>query len=185
MTSRFSFLKTTALFTAMIYLPGMVVLPLVPKAHALYWEDDYGGNDPKEVKSRPSGFFLFDWIDDLNKDAKQGHYREMDDHDKGSTVNGGAKTLVVVASGLVGLGTGLFISSRLQGDQTSNMFIGGALGLGAGIAIGALIMPRDYEVDQRAKIDFMKQRQAWLQDPIRLQIAQSFHSPPVSFSLQF
>ncbi|HEY5038629.1 MAG TPA: hypothetical protein VIJ93_06105 [bacterium] len=185
MISRFSFLKTTAFFTAVIYLPGMVVLPLVPQAQALYWEDNTDSNDPKEIKSRPTGFFLFDWIDDLNKDGKRGNYQEMDDHDKGSTVNGGAKAFVVVTSGLVGLGTGLFISSRLGGDQTSNMFIGGAVGLGAGIAIGALIMPRDYEVDQRAKIDFMKQRQAWLQDPIRLQIAQSFHPPPVSFSLQF
>ncbi len=188
MTSRLSFLKTTALFTALIYVSGMVITPLVPKAQALFWEDDTDSNDPKEVKSRPSHFFLFDWVDDLNKDAKKSHYKDLDNHDKGPSVNNDARTLVIVASGIVGLGLGIFIANRLSQNSdtaSSDMFIGGALGLGSGVLIGALIMPQDYDVDRQAKINFMKDRQAWLQDPVRLQISRTFHPVPLAVSFKF
>ena len=188
MTSRHSFLKTTALFTSLIYFSGMVVFPLVPKAHALFWEDDTDSNDPKEIKSRPSHFFLFDWVDDVNKDSKKSQYKDMDNHDKGPAVNNDARTLVIVASGIVGLGLGIFIANRLSQNSdslSSDMFIGGALGLGTGVLIGALIMPQDYDVDRHARIDFMKDRQASLQDPLRMQVAQAFHPAPVGFSLEF
>ena len=188
MTSRLSFVKTTSLLTAFFYLSGMVVFPLVPKAHALFWEDDNDDNDPKDIKTRPSHFLLLDWVDDLNKDSKKSHYKDMDNHDKGPSVNNEARTLVIVASGVVGLGTGLFLANRFSQDSstlTSDMFIGGALGLGAGILIGALIMPRDYDVDRQAKIDFMKNREATLQDPVRLQVAQAFHPTPLAVSFTF
>lgn len=188
MTLKRSFLKKALLWTLVFQLSGLAVPFFIPRAQALFWEDEADGNDPKETKTRPEHFFLFDWIDDLNRDAKTSHYRDMDDHDKGPAVNGGARTLVVVASGIVGLGTGIFLGNRFAGadeDPTGGMFIGGALGLGAGIAIGALIMPGDYEFDRNAKIEFMKQRQAWLQDPLRLQLAQAFHPSQVDFSLKF
>jgi hypothetical protein len=189
MTLRNSLLKSTALFTALFYLSGMVIFPLIPKAHALYWEDASDeANNPKETKTRPTDFMLFNWVGDLNKDAKKTEYQNMDNHDRGPSVNNDARTLVIVASGIVGLGIGLFVSNRLSSDatvQTSDMFIGGALGLGAGILIGALIMPGDYNVDQRAQSEFLKQRQAWLQDPLRLQVAQAFHPSSTAFSLRF
>ena len=186
MTSKLSFLKTTALFTAFFYLMGMSVFPLVPKAHALYWEDDTDSNDPNEVKTRPNHFMLFDWVDDANKDSKKSEYRSMDNRDKGPAVNNGAKSLLVVASGLVGLGLGLFISNRLSdsSNMTANMFIGGAVGLGAGILAGALIMPGDYEKNPRAQLD-LKFRQAFLDDPVRLQVAKAFHPAPLSASFSF
>lgn len=188
MTSKLSFLKTTALFTALFYLAGMVVTPLVPKAQALFWEDDTDSNDPKEVKTRPKHFLLFDWVDDVNKDAKKSEYKELDNHDKGPSVNNGARTLVIVASGIVGLGLGIFLANRFSQNSdtlTSDMFVGGAIGLGAGILAGALIMPRDYDVDQQAKIDFMKDRQALMQDPVRLQISQAFHPTELAVSFKF
>ncbi len=65
------------------------------------------------------------------------------------------------------------------------MFIGGALGLCAGIVAGTLIMPHDYEVDQRAQTEFLRSNQAWLQDPVRLQLAQSFRPTQTAFTLKF
>jgi hypothetical protein len=188
MTFKHSFLITTLLFTAFLYFGGWGSYSLVPKAHALYWEDDTPSNDPKEIKTRPTNFFLFDWLDDIDKNTKKNKYRDMDNHDQGPSVNNGARTIEIISSGVVGLAGGLFFADRLTAsgsDETSNLFIGGALGFCAGIAIGALIMPHDFEVDQRAQIDFMKQRQAWLQDPVKLQLAQSFHSPQAAFSLKF
>jgi hypothetical protein len=46
-------------------------------------------------------------------------------------------------------------------------------------------MPADYNVDQRAQTDFLKQRQAWLQDPIQLQVAQAFHPTDLGLALKF
>jgi hypothetical protein len=183
-----SFVKTTAALTLLLYMSGMVVAPLVPKAHALFWEDETDSNDPKEVKQRPSHFFLLDWVDDLNKDSTKNRYKELDNHDKGPGVNAEARTMVVVASGIVGLGAGIFIANRFSADGSdvsSNMFIGGALGLVSGIAIGALIMPRNYEVDRRAQIDYMKQRQAWMADPLRLEVQKAFHASDVTVSFKF
>jgi hypothetical protein len=65
------------------------------------------------------------------------------------------------------------------------MFIGGAIGLGVGILAGALIMPSDYNVDQRAQIDYLKQRQALLQDPVQLQISQAFHPTDLGITFKF
>jgi len=46
-------------------------------------------------------------------------------------------------------------------------------------------MPQDYDVDRQAKINFMKDRQAWLQDPVRLQISRTFHPVPLAVSFKF
>jgi len=188
MSSKFSFLKTTALLTCLLYLSGMVICPLVPKAHALFWEDDYNGNDPKEVKTRPSHFSLFDWVDDAQTDARKREYRNIDNHDKGPGVNGAARAGVVILSGVVGLGIGLFTAYSLtpaNADLNGPLMVGGALGLCGGVAVGVLIMPRDYELDPQALNDFMKQRQAWLDEPIRLQIQSSFHPSLASVSFTF
>jgi hypothetical protein len=186
MFSKYSFLKRFILFLLVFQLAGLAPF-FVPKAHALFWEDDTDSNDPKEIKTRPSHFLLFDWVDDLNKDSKRNEYKNMDNQDKGPSVNNGARTLVIVASGIVGLGLGLFVSNRMSDSTnvTSNMFIGGAIGLGVGILAGALIMPADYNVDQRARMDYLKQRQAWLQDPVRLQVSQAFHPMDLGLTFKF
>jgi hypothetical protein len=54
-----------------------------------------------------------------------------------------------------------------------------------GILAGALIMPNDYNVDQRTQMEYLKQRQALLQDPLQLQISQAFHPSQMAFSLRF
>jgi hypothetical protein len=188
MSSKFSFLRTTALLTCLLYGSGMVLFPLVPKAHALYWEDDYDGNDPHEVKTRPNHFSLFDWVDDAQNDAKKREYRKIDNHDKGPGVNGAAKATVVILSGVIGLGAGLFAAYEFTpsgNDLSEPMMVGGSLGLVTGVAIGALIMPRDYEVNPQAFNDFMKQRQAWMEDPIRLQLQSSFRPSLTSVSFAF
>jgi hypothetical protein len=179
--------KTAAIFLA-LQVSGFTVPLLIPKAHALYWEDETDSNDPKEVKRRPDHFLLFDWVGDAEKDMKKAEYRDKDNRDKGPGVNAGSKALVVIASGLVGLGLGLVVANYATtdgGDLNSNLFIGGAIGLCAGVAVGALVIPGDYEKNQRAQIDFMKDRQAWMQDPIRLQVAQAFQPSPVSFQFKF
>ena len=183
------FLKP-ALLLSLAFLVASYTCPvMVPKAHALYWEDEGDeDNNPNEVKRRPSHFDLFDWVGDLEHDAKKKGYQDMDNHDKGPDVNNDARTLVLVTSGVVGLGAGLFLGDEFSGsdaDRTDNMFIFGALGLGAGVAVGALIMPADYHVDQQARTDFLKLRQAWLQDPVRMDVAKAFHPSQVSFQLQF
>ncbi len=184
-----SFLRKIFLFALALQLAGFTCPLFIPKAHALYWEDDSdNGNNPDEVKRRPDHFGLFDWADDLAKDSKRRDYQDKDNQDKGPGVNSGAKAQVLIVSGITGLGLGLFLTYEFSGNNnnlTPNMFIGGAVGLGVGIAVGALIMPRDFEVDQRAQSDFSKQREAWLQDPIKLQIAQAFHPSPVAVSFNF
>jgi len=188
MTLNSSFLKRSALITSLFYLSGMMIFPLVPQAHALYWEDDYGGNDPNEVKNRPDHFSLFDWIGDAEKDAQKNDYRQLDNKDKGPGVNGAAKAQGIILSGIVGLGGGLALGAALTGPNDnlgSNLFIGGSIGLCVGVAVGALIMPRDYELDRRAQMDFLKQQQAFLQDPARVQVQQAFHPTVASLSFKF
>ncbi len=187
MTSRISLLKKTLLFLLAFQLAGLTPLLSLSKAHALYWEDDFDGNDPKDRKKRPDDFFLFRWIDDLNQDAKKNEYKDRDNRDKGPGVNGDARTLLILTSGLVGLGAGMLIANRVsaQGDVSGNMFIGGALGLVAGVGIGALIMPHNYEIDPHAMSDLLKERQARSEDPVQKKIAMSFHQPQVALQLQF
>jgi len=189
MTSKSSFLKTTFFFTFLLFFCGTFIPAFVPKVHALYFEDDSDeNNDPHDTKSRPNHFDLFDWVGDAQNDSKKQHYRDLDNHDNGPGVNGGKRAGVIILSGLVGLGVGTFLGYEFtsgNGDTTSNMFIGGALGLGAGVLVGALIMPGDYNVEQHAQSDFLKQREAWLQDPIRMDVQKAFHPSQVAFRLQF
>jgi len=187
MTPKLSFLKRAFLLFLALQLAGMTPLLSVP-AHALYWEDDYGGNDPKDVKKRPDDFFLFKWIDDLEHDAKKNEYKDKDNRDKGPGVNDDARTILILASGLVGLGLGLLIADRTVsagGDKGSAMFIGGSLGLVAGVGIGALIMPANYEVDPFAASEFLKDRQARLDDPVQKRLVESFHPQQVALQFQF
>jgi len=166
-----------ALLAAVIYVAGMTVPAFVPTAQALYWEDDYEGNHPKERKRRPGGFFLFNWIGGLVKKADERQYGRMEDRDTGASVNKGRRATMVVACGLVGLGTGLLIAKAATNDptdETSNMFVGGALGFGAGVLIASVVMPRDYQVDPVAQSG-MKFRQAWLQDGSCMTVRASFH----------
>ncbi|HVZ81497.1 MAG TPA: hypothetical protein VHE12_11980 [bacterium] len=189
MSLKSTFLKKT--LAALLTLQLVNLTPLfIPKAHALFWEDEGDeNNNPNEVKHRPDHFNMFDWVDDLDRDSKKKTYEEMDNHDRGPGVNGDAQALVLITSGVVGLAGGLLLSYEFSGandNVTSNMFIGGAIGLGAGLGIGALIMPHDYNVNPIAlDNDGMKFRQAWLQDPVRLQVAQAFHPSQVSVQFQF
>jgi hypothetical protein len=184
-----SFLKKALAIFLALQLTSFACPLFVPKAHALYWEDEGDdGNDPKEIKRRPSHFDMFDWVGDMEKDAKKKGYQDQDNHDKGPPVNNDDRTLELVTCGAVGLGAGLFLGYEFSGsaaDQTDNMFIGGAVGLGLGVAVGALIMPHDYNVDQQTRTDFLKQRQAWLEDPVQLQVSKAFQPSQVSFQLQF
>lgn len=188
MRSKRSFLKKIFLILLALQLANLTPV-FAPKAHALFWEDEGDDdNNPNEVKRRPDHFNMFDWVDDLDRDSKKKTYEEMDNHDKGPGVNGGAQALVLITSGIVGLGAGLFLSYEFSGPNdnvTSNMFIGGALGLGAGLGIGALIIPHDYNVNPIAQNDYLKARQAWLQDPIQMQVASAFHPSQVSVRFQF
>jgi hypothetical protein len=189
MTFKPSPLKTTLFLICTLCFSGLFVPALVPQAQALFWEDDNGQNDPNEVKTRPDHFDLFDWIGDLNQDAKIKEYRQMDNHDRGPSVNNDARSLEIVSSGIVGLALGLVAADRFtpEGDDqyTANMFIGGAVGLCAGIVVGSMIMPHDYEVDQRTQTEYLRSNQAWLLDPARLQLAQAFHPTQTAFTVKF
>jgi hypothetical protein len=187
MTSKTNLFKRVFLLFLALQLAGLTPLLTTP-AQALYWEDDYDGNDPKDIKKRPENFFLFQWIDDLGKDAKKGEYQEKDNRDKGPGVNNDARTILVLASGLVGLGLGMILADRFtssSGDKGSAMFIGGSLGLVAGVGIGALIMPNNYEVDPYAASEFLKDRQARLDDATQKRLSGSFHPTQVALQLQF
>ena len=110
MISKTSLLKRVFLLFLALQLAGMTAF-LTPPAQALYWEDDYEGNDPKDIKKRPDDFFLFKWIDDLNQDTKKNEYKDRDNRDKGPGVNDDARMAVILASGLVGLGLGMIIAA--------------------------------------------------------------------------
>jgi hypothetical protein len=165
------------LFQVAGFTPG-----LVTKADALWWEDDSSLSDPKERVNRPTGFFLSDWINGLDKESKKAQYQSLENHDHGPSVNNDQKAVVVIASGIVGLGAGLVCAYTLTDASTESMFIGGAIGLCGGIGIGALIIPRDYEF-QQAKLmqpdrlalshDFPF-RQAWAQDASRMKTQKAF-----------
>jgi hypothetical protein len=188
MTSKASFFKTTILLTCLLYVSGMVVYPLIPQAHALFWEDDSPGNDPNEIKQRPDHFSLFDWIGDAQKDAQKRDYRKLDNQDRGPGVNGGARAGVVLVGGAIGAGVGILAAyefSEPNQDLTSAFIIDGALGLCAGVVVGVLIMPKDYDVDPYVRNEYFKQRQALLEDPVRLQVQKAFHPTVTALSLKF
>jgi len=181
------FLKITLCFTLLFQLAGLMVPHFVSKAYALYWEDDSDLSDPKERVNRPTGFFLFDWINDLDRDNKENGYKGLENQDHGPSVNNGKKGLIIVTSAVVGLGAGLVTAYGLTNDpsqQTENLFIGGALGLCLGVAVGALIMPTDYEFKETS-IPEVKYRMAWAQDPVALKTRQAFHPTVSVVSLKF
>ena len=105
-----SLFKKIFLFGLAFQLAGFTCPFFIPRAHALYWEDNNDdGNNPDEVKRRPDHFGLFDWADDLAKDSKRRDYQDKDNHDKGPGVNSGAKAQVLIVSGITGLAAGLFL----------------------------------------------------------------------------
>lgn len=125
----------------------------VSPAFATYWEDSFEGNDPEEqVRPKEGGFFLFRWIGSLFGDPKKKEIRKLEERDRGSGVNSGRRTLLIVTSGLVGLGAGLLATEAVVGDPDgADRFVGGALGFALGVGFGALIMPKDYNVDPIAR----------------------------------
>ncbi|HET9869192.1 MAG TPA: hypothetical protein VFR02_01665, partial [bacterium] len=147
----------------------------------------------KEKINRPNGFFLSDWINGLDKESKEARYKDLENQDHGPSVNNGQKAVVIVASSLVGLGGGLVMAYTLTDATTQDMFIGGALGLCAGIGIGALMMPNDYEVQQAglgkgmplAWENNVTFRQAFAQDPARLRTRAAFQPAYSVVSLKF
>jgi len=188
MISKNSFFKSTALWAALFYLSGMTVPALVPPAHALFWEDDSPSNDPNEIKQRPDHFSLFDWIGDAQNDAKKRDYRKLDVHDKGPGVNGSARAGVIILSGTVGTGLGLLAAYEFTPTNqslTSPFIIDGALGLCAGVLVGVLIMPKDYDVDPTVYNQYLQYRQASLEEPVKLQVQKAFHPTVTAFSLKF
>lgn len=188
MTFKASFIKTTVLLSAFFYLAGMTIPSLVPPAHALFWEDDSPDNDPNEIKQRPNHFSLFDWIGDAQHDAKKGDYRRYDIHDRGPGVNGSARAGILILSGIVGAGLGLFAAYEFtptNQDLTAPFIIDGTLGLCGGVVVGVLIMPKDYDVDPTVYNQYQKYRQAAMQDPIRLQVQKAFHPTVTALSLAF
>jgi len=188
MTLKASFLKTTVLFTCLAYLSGMLIYPLVPKANALFWEDDSPDNDPNEIKTRPNHFSLFDWVGDAETDARKRDYRKIDNHDKGPGVNGSARVGILILSGTIGAGVGILAAYEfgpLNTDLTSQFIIDGALGLCAGVVVGVLIMPKDYDVDPYVRNEYFKQRQALAEEPIHLQVQKAFQPTVTAFSLKF
>ena len=188
MTSKASFLKTTVLFTCLAYLSGMLIYPLIPKANALYWEDDSPDNDPKEIKTRPSHFSLFDWVGDAETDARKRDYRKIDNHDAGPGVNGSPRVGILILSGTIGAGVGILAAYEFgptNTDLTSQFIIDGALGLCARVIVGVLIMPNDYDVDPYVRNEYFKQRQALAEEPIHLQVQKAFQPTVTAFSLKF
>jgi hypothetical protein len=183
-----SFFKTTLLLTFLFCLASMVIHPLIPQAHALFWEDNSPSNDPNEVKQRPDHFSLFDWVGDAEKNAQKGEYRKLDHPDKGPGVNGGPRTSIIILTGVIGTGAGLFCAyefTPLNTDMTAPYIIDGALGMCAGVIVGVLIMPKDYDVDPYVRNDYFKERQAFVEEPIRLQVQKAFHPTVTAFSLNF
>jgi hypothetical protein len=137
-------------FTGILYIGSLVIPFAVKPAYALYWEDQFPGNNPKDIKRRPQGFFLFNWIGSLLHMEREHKYRSLGNEDNGPMVNTGSQTLIIIVSGIVGMVAGIITGYSVAPNvdrQTPDMFIGGSLGLGAGIGIGELIIPRDYQVD--------------------------------------
>ena len=133
------FFKCVFCLTLLFQLSGMTLPGFVSKANALFWEDDSESNDPKERKRRPDHFSLFDWTNDVKRDAKKREYRQLENRDNGPSVNNDARTLEIVSSGVLGLTLGLVVASSVttnSSDRTANLFIGGALGFGFGIGGG-------------------------------------------------
>jgi hypothetical protein len=190
------FIRLTLCLSLLFQLSGLLAPGFISKANALWWEDDSPLSDPKEKINRPSGFFLSDWINGLDKESKKAQYKDLENQDHGPSVNNGQKGIIIIASGLVGLGAGLVTAYALTNDpsqQTRNLFIGGAIGLCAGIGIGALIMPRDYEVQESqatlsnrwASLQDVRFRQAFAQDPVRMKTQKAFEPTYSVVSVKF
>jgi hypothetical protein len=46
-------------------------------------------------------------------------------------------------------------------------------------------MPKDYDVDPSVRNDYFKEKQAFAEDPIRIQVRSAFHPTVTAFSLKF
>jgi hypothetical protein len=171
------------LFTAQWFVPAFV-----PPARALYWEDDTDFNAPKDRKTRPEGgFFLFKWIRSLKGQSSKRQAQGLEQNDKGPGVNGKKKAVVMITSGLVGLGVGVAIASSTtenRENRSRNNFIGASIGLVGGLAVGALIMPSDYQVDPTA-LGELKYRMALVDDPALRAMKNAFHASAVRATLTF
>ena len=170
-------------FTAQMFVPAFVT-----PARALYWEDDTDFNAPQDRLERPrGGFFLFKWIKSIKKAGIKHRAANLENHDKGPNVNGKKKAMILVTSGIVGLGIGLAISStttKNAAHRTRNNFLGAAFGLVGGMIIGSFIIPKDYQVDSSCLPD-AKYRLALASDPALQSVRDAFHDPALQIVLNF
>jgi hypothetical protein len=184
-----AFSLKTGLCLAVLLLATQTFVPVfVPPAHALYWEDDSDFNAPQDRKERPTGgFFLFNWFRSIKHSSQRHRAAGLENHDKGPGVNGKKKALLLVTSGIVGTGVGLLISSTTTHNndyRARNNFVGGALGLCGGFAIGSFIIPGDYQVDS-ASLPNNRFHNMFVSDPKLEPIRVAFHSTPIHIKLTF
>jgi hypothetical protein len=181
-------LKTGVCLAVLLFTAQMFIPAFVPSAHALYWEDDTDFNAPQDRLERPSGgFFLFNWFRSIKKHDQRKRAKGLENRDKGPGVNGGKKALLMVTSGVVGVGVGLLISSVTTDNpdnRSRNNFMGAAFGLCGGLLVGSLITPSDYQVDS-ASLPNQRFRTTFHSDPKLQPIRAAFHSTPVKVALQF
>lgn len=171
------------LFTAQMFVPAFVT-----PAQAMYWEDDTDFNAPQDRVQRPNGgFFLFNWFRKSQQSGQKRRAKELENRDKGPSVNGKKKALLLVTSGLVGMGIGLLISSATTNNEDHrgrNNFMGAVFGFCGGLAVGSFIIPDDYQVDS-ASLPNNRFRVAFASDPKLQPIRGSFCKAPLHVALNF
>lgn len=181
-------LKTGACLAALLFVAQMTIPSFVPKAHALYWEDNSEFNAPQDRVERPrGGFFLFNWIGSITHSAKKHRAAELENRDKGPGVNSGKKALLLVTSAVVGIGVGLLITSTTTDNpdhQARNNFLGATFGLCGGLAVGSFIMPSDYQVDS-ANLPNARFRDQFAKDPAMQPIRSAFRRPMFCLASRF
>jgi hypothetical protein len=181
-------LKTGVCLMVILFTAQMVVPAFITPARAMYWEDDTDFNAPQDRLERPQGgFFLFNWFRSAKTHSQKRHAEALENRDKGPGVNGKKKTILMVASAVVGVGIGLLIASETTNNEDHrgrNNFLGATFGLCGGLAVGTFIIPSDYQVDS-ASLPNNRFHMAFASDPKLQPIHATSHQARVRVALNF
>ena len=136
----------------------VVLISLFPiHLHALYWEDDFPGNDPENEYRTPKGCVLGSVWDKMKRSAAGVSnflvYGGREPADMGPSLNKRKKGLVVLGCAALGGVTGAIVGLATEGEGTDRMVhrvtsIG--LGVICGVVIGVWVVPESFSYDEQA-----------------------------------
>ncbi len=141
-----------------ILLILVAVLLCHQSVEALYWEDDFPGNDPENEYRVPKGCVLGSVWDKMKRSTAGISnfllYGGKEQADMGPSLNKRKKGLIILSCAVMGGVTGAIVAVATETEGADRMvYRATAIGVGvmSGVVVGVWVVPESFSYDEQAR----------------------------------